>query len=120
MQVVSDKALSHFLDSVDIFESKPLDDVRGLSSQIGHSVGNITVLNQVSDFPWWVISSQLTDLVRLVVLVVENKETLGLVLVLSVLELVIDLQSEVVAVHLLRLELVELVSLDVDDTFGTA
>jgi hypothetical protein len=67
-----------------------------------------------------VISSQLTDLVRLVVLVVENKETLGLVLVLSVLELVIDLQSEVVAVHLLRLELVELVGLDVDDTFGAA
>ena len=120
VQVVSDKALSHFFDRVDVLVAEPLDDVRSLSSQIGQGIGSITVLFQVSDSPWWVILQHLTDLIGLVVLVMENKETLGLVLVLSVLELVIDLQSEVVAVHLLRLELVELVGLDVDDTFGAA
>jgi hypothetical protein len=53
-------------------------------------------------------------------LVVVHEEALRLLFVLSVLEVLVDGQSEVVSTRLLRLELVELIGLDVDNALGTA
>jgi hypothetical protein len=44
VQVVSDKALSIFFDSVDVFVAEPLDDVHSPSSKLSESVFHITVL----------------------------------------------------------------------------
>jgi len=51
---------------------------------------------------------------------VEHKEALGLILVLSVLERLINGQCEVFTACLLRFELGDLVGLDVNETLGVA
>jgi hypothetical protein len=64
--------------------------------------------------------TQFTDLVGLVVLVVEHKKALALVFGLSVLERVVDRQGDVFTVCILRFELVDFVGLNVEDAVSAA
>lgn len=59
-------------------------------------------------------------LVRLVVLVMISKPSLGFLLVLAILETVINDDSQIVPRHLLAHEGVEVALLDEDDTFLVA
>lgn len=62
--------------------------------------------------------TKVTDLEHLVALIMVHKEAFGLFPVLSVLEILSHNLGEIVSGRLLRLELVELAILDIDNTLS--